>query len=141
MGAREYLQQLRALDVRMQQLTEQYHELRATAATLSATRYDREPVSGSKCPCGLEKTIIGYMTLAEKLEERRAAFFAIRQRIIDEIQSLSDYRQVQVLYKHYVLYKTLAVVADEIGYSLSHVKGLQTKGLAEIQKIIDRREN
>lgn len=116
-------------------------ELRATAATLSATRYDREPVSGSKCPCGIEKAIIGYMTLAEKLEERRAAFFAIRQRIIDEIQSLSDYRQVQVLYKRYVLYKPLAVVADEIGYSLPHVKGVQAKGLAEIQKIIDRRGN
>lgn len=141
MGAREYLQQLHTLDVRMQQLAEQYTELRATAATLSATRYDREPVSGSKCPCGLEKTIIGYMTLAEKLEERRTAFFAIRQRIIDEIQSLSDYRQVQVLYKRYVLYKPLAVVADEIGYSLSHVKGVQAKGLAEIQKIIDRRGN
>lgn len=125
----------------MQQLAEQYTELRATAATLSATRYDREPVSGSKCPCGIEKAIIGYMTLAEKLEERRAAFFAIRQRIIDEIQSLSDYRQVQVLYKRYVLYKPLAVVADETGYSLPHVKSLQAKGLVGIQKLIDRRGN
>lgn len=140
MGAREYLQQLHALDVRMQQLTEQYMELRATAATLSATRYDREPVSGSKCPYGLEKAIIGYLTLAEQIEERRTAFFVIRQRIIADIQSLSDYRQMQVLYMHYVLYKPLAVVADEIGYSLSHVKGVQTKGLAEIQKIIDKRE-
>ena len=140
MGAREYLQQLHALDVRMQQLTEQYKELRATAATLSATRYDREPVSGSKFPYGLEKAIIGYLTLAEQLEERRTAFFVIRQQIITDIQSLSDYRQMQVLYMHYVLYKPLAVVADEIGYSLSHVKGMQTKGLAEIQKIINQRE-
>lgn len=140
MGAREYLQQLHALDVRMQQLTEQYTELRATAATLSATRYDHEPVSGSKRPYGLEKAIIGYLTLAEQIEERRTAFFVIRQRIIADIQSLSDYRQMQVLYMHYVLYKPLAVVADEIGYSLSHVKGVQTKGLAEIQKIVDKRE-
>lgn len=78
---------------------------------------------------------ISHIERMEKLEhlidEEVVAIAEERHKIINEIQSLSKERHVDILYRHYVQFKTLVEIADEKNYTYDYVKKLHGYALAE----------
>ena len=64
-----------------------------------------------------------------------SAILQKRQEIVRTIEQVEDPLLYDILFKHYVEYKSLVRIADEMGYSEIHIKKKHLKAIAEIKKI------
>jgi DNA-directed RNA polymerase specialized sigma subunit len=133
--AKEYLQQLRRLDIQIMQMKDQQEMLRATL--LSATNPEDEHVSGGRLPGDTS-----VVNLVDKLDRQSreinrllAEFIEQRLRIIQEIHSLENPLHVQILFKRYVEYKKLDQIAEEMHYSYVHIIRLHGQALKSFSEL------
>ena len=73
--------------------------------------------------------------LDREIENTISNYLEIRKEIISTIEKLENTLYYDILYKKYVEYKNLIEIADEIGYSVQHVRFCHTKALEEVRKI------
>ena len=133
-NTQRYLYQVKILDTKIKQKQEQYKQLYESAHSVGAVRYDKEPVQTSRTSDALEKSVIRYLELEEEIKNEIINFQKIKQKIINEIQRLDDNRFINLLYKRYVEYKSLILVAKEMNYSYIHIKELHKKSLKAFEK-------
>ena len=62
-------------------------------------------------------------------------FLQKKQEIVRTIEQVEDPLLYNILFKHYVEYKSLVRIADEMGYSEIHMKRMHLKAIAEVKKI------
>lgn len=139
MTAKEYLQQLKAMDIRIEQRQKQVDELRALAFGCGS-RKDGERVQTSRSPDALEKNIVKYVDIERECDKAIDEYIDFKNAIIGEIQALADWRYVQLLYKRYVEYKGFGKIAREMGYSydsIIHMHGGALKTFEEKYTFID----
>ena len=130
MNAKEYLEQIQLLDVKIQQDLERLEEMKHSALGMRAIRYDTDKVqvSPSDKLCADTARIIDFDEYINREIDR---FTDQKERVIQQIQGMSNANHVKLLFKVYVQYKTLKQAAAEmkISYSYSvelHKKALQT---------------
>lgn len=128
MNAQRYLQQIKILDTKIKQKEDQYFEIYNTPTNIGA-RYDKELVQTTRTGDKTEKLVIKYLQFEEEISEQKLKFYEIKNRIINEIQELSDDRYINVLYKRYVEYKNYEVISKEMRYSFDYVKELHRYSL------------
>ena len=124
-----YLCQIKILDTKIKQKQEQYNQLYESAHSIGAVRYDREPVQTSKTNDAIERSIIRYLELEEEIKDETLNFQKTKHKIINEIQELDDDRFINLLYKKYVEYKPMNMIAEEMCYSYDYVKELHRNSL------------
>ena len=129
MNAQSYLQQIKILDTKIKQKENQYFEIYNAATNAGAIRYDKELIQTTRIGDRTEKLVIKYLKLEEEISEQKLKFHEIKNRIINEIQELSDDRYINVLYKRYVEYKNYEVISKEMRYSFDYVKELHRYSL------------
>lgn len=133
MTAKGYLQQLKAMDIRIDQRQKQVDELRALAFGCGS-RKDGERVQTSRSPDALEKNIVKYVDIERECDKAIDEYIDFKNVIIGEIQALEDWRYVQLLYKRYVEYKGFGKIAREMEYSydsIVHMHGTALKAFEE----------
>ena len=134
MNAKEYLQQLKKLDIQIAQRRDQLEELRLMI--LSAADPSREHVTGGKKPA--DAAVVDYISRLEdrekEISEMIAAYLDLKAKIIDEIQSLPNPLHVQILYKRYVEYKKMERIAREMHYGYKYISDLHRNALQNFQK-------
>jgi len=118
--AKEYLEQLKAVDVRIQQDLERLEELKYSASGLRAITYDSDKVQVSPSD-RLGAAVARYVDLDEKINAEIDRFVDLKNHVIEQIQGLDDPAYIQILFKVYVQYKTLKESAPEVGYSYSTI--------------------
>ena len=128
-NTQRYLCQIKILDTKIKQKQEQYNQLYESAHSVGAVRYDREPVQTSKTNDAIERSIIRYLKLEEEIKDETLNFQKTKHKIINEIQELDDYRFINLLYKKYVEYKPMNMIAEEMCYSYDYVKELHRNSL------------
>ena len=114
--AKEYLEQLKSIDVRIQQNLERLEELKSSASGVRAITYDSDKVQVSPSD-RLGSMVARYVDLDEKINKDIDKFVDVKNKVIEQIQGLSDPAHIQILFKVYVQYKTLKETAPEVGYS------------------------
>lgn len=122
--AKEYLQQIRRLDRLIEHRIKERDSLR-TFDGVSGISYDGDPVQTS--PDGsapFERTVEKLIALEAQLDNLIDEFVETRNRIIGEIHGLPNTNHVDLLYKRYVEYKTLEVIAVEMNYSYERIRHL-----------------
>ena len=124
-----YLCQIKILDTKIKQKQEQYEQLYESAHSVGAVRYDKEPVQTSRTGDAFEKSVIRYLELEKEIKNETLNFQEIKQKIINEIQELDDDRFINLLYKKYVEYKPMNMIAEEMCYSYDYVKELHRNSL------------
>lgn len=134
MNTQKYLHQVKILDTKIKQKQEQYKQLYESARSVSAIRYDKEPVQTSRTGDALEKSVIRYLELEEEIKNEIINFQETKQKIINEIHKLNDNRFINLLYKRYVEYKSLILIAKEMNYSYIHIKELHKNSLKAFEK-------
>ena len=134
MKAKEYLQQLKLLDVKIDQKLKQAGDLRQMAQATGALDYSKDRVQTSSSGDALSNAVIKYLSLEEEIDRQIDQFVDLKNQIINQIQGLKDVNYVQILFKRYVEYKKLEVIAVEMDYTYPYVRALHGYALQEFER-------
>lgn len=130
---KEYLRQLRTAEIKIEQKEEELERLKASLESIS-TGTDSERVQTTpKDRLSEEVPIIA--DLEEEINVDLGALLMLRNKIINEIQSMDNPVYINILYKRYVQYKSLEEIAVEMSYSYVHIRRLHGYALIQFSKI------
>lgn len=134
MKAKEYLQQLQRLDTVINQKIKELDDLRLKSRSTGSIDYSKERVQTS--PSGdapFVKLIGRIVDLEAEINAEIDAFIDEKHKIINQIQGLKNSKYIEILYKHYVEFKRLEVVAVEMNFTYQYVVELHGYALKDFQ--------
>jgi len=130
MKVRKYLNQIRKLDIMINQRIREKEQLRQMAFATGGMDYSGDRVQTS--PDGTPRQL----KLIEKAADMEIEINAmvdkmidVRHMIIEQIQNLPDHRYVQILFKRYVEYKSFEQIAVDMSYTYKWVCDLHGAAL------------
>ena len=133
MKAKEYLQQLKRLDTLINQKIQELGELRAMS-TVGSVDYSKERVqSNHSQDAPFVSVIYKIIELEEEINAEIDKFVDEKHLIINQIQALNDPKYIEILYKHYVEFKRLEVVAVEMNFTYQYVVELHGYALKNFE--------
>lgn len=134
MKAKEYLQQLQRLDTVINQKIKEVQDLRLKSQSTGSVDYSKERVQSS--PSGdapFVKPICRIIDLEAEINAEIDTFVDEKHKIINQIQALQNPKHIDILYKHYVEFKRLEIVAVEINFTYQYIVELHGTALKEFQ--------
>lgn len=134
MKAKEYLQQLQKLDIVINQKLQELYELKKLQ-DIKAIDYTKEKVQSSRQNgANFETILIKIIDMENEINDEIDRFIDKKHRMINQIQNLDNTKYMQVLYKRYVEYKRLEMVACEMAYTLQYVVLLHGQALKDFEQ-------
>jgi DNA-directed RNA polymerase specialized sigma subunit len=131
--AKQYLDQLRVIDTKINQKMEELSELMTAATSTGAIDYSKDRVQTSP-QNALESRICKYVDLNDEINREIDEFVDIKHRVTKEIQELNVDYYIKILFKVYVQYKDLKVTANEVGLSYAYVRNLHKEALKAFEQ-------
>ena len=129
---KEYLRQLRRLELYIEQRQEELNRLRELIGSHAIDYGER--VQTSPSADSIPNEVIRRAELEADISRKIERFLQLKHKIINEIQSLDNAVYASILYKRYVEYKSLEEIAVEMNYSYIHIKRLHGYALLEFKK-------
>lgn len=142
MTAKQYLGQLKILDIKIKQRRREYNQLLSDAMCNASPTLKQDKVQTSISGDPMGDRLIKAADIEQEIDKLTRMLIAERHRIIGEIHMLNDARYIQILYLHYVEHKRLEDVADIMvktngeSYSYDHIASLHGMALQDFEKII-----
>lgn len=133
MDGKEYLEQIRTINLKILAISEEIAEIRSVLG-VQAIRYDRIPGTTSNT----DKTFTLICQLIDKQNELMQEYVYLsdkKQEIKGVLYRLSKQVYAEILYKKYFEFKKMPEIANEMYYSLDHIKKLHRDALAEVEEI------
>ena len=124
MKAKEYLEQVTLLNEKINQKQLQYNELIQTATSTAAVMYDKEKVQTSISSDKMSNIVSKYIDLQNEINYDIDCLIKLRNKIINEIQTLSNVKFIKILFMRYIQDKRLEEIAVELNYSYQYVRRL-----------------
>lgn len=134
MKAKEYLQQLQRLDTMINQKIKELGDLRLMSQSVGDIDYSKERVQSS--PSGdapFVKPVLCMIELEQEINTEIDRFVDEKHEIINQIQALQNPKHIDILYKHYVEFKRLEIVAVEMNFTYQYIVELHGTALKEFQ--------
>lgn len=134
MKAKEYLQQLQRLDTMINQKIKELGDLRLMSQSVCGIDYSKERVQSS--PSGdapFVKPVLRMIELEQEINAEIDRFVDEKHEIINQIQALQNPKHIDILYKHYVEFKRLEIVAVEMNFTYQYIVELHGTALKEFQ--------
>ena len=134
MTAKEYLSQIRVLDTKINQRLRQQEELKEIIYSVSSINTEDEKVKG-----GVKNSynkIDKYIDMEQEIDNIIDEFVDLKNKIIWEIHQLKNPLFLDILYKKYVEFKTLELIAVEMNYNYNYVRRKHGEALKYFDKII-----
>ena len=136
MKPKEYLLQVQKLDEMINERKVEKSELKKFDG-VSAIDYSGDKVQSSpKGDAPFTKSVERIIDLEKEIDEMIDRFVDLKHQIINEIQSLSNDTYMKILFKKYIEYKRLEVIAVELGYSYQYVRVMHGYALQEFEKAV-----
>lgn len=135
MTAKEYLKKLQRLDTVITQKISELGDLRIMSRSVGGIDYSKERVQTS--PFGdatFVKMISRMCDLEVEINAEIDKFVEEKHKIINQIQNLKNPKHIDMLYKHYVEFKRLEVVAVEMNYTYQYARELHGLALQDFEK-------
>lgn len=121
------------LRIKIEKLQRQRDELESLAAGVRGTDYSKSPSHGGE-PSTIADTVLGLVTMDQKIAGKVAEYTAAVDEITQTINSLDDERLSTLLYMRYVQGARMEKIACEMNYTYRHVKRLHRRGISVISK-------
>lgn len=134
MKAKEYLQQLQRLDTMINQKIKELGDLRLMSQSVGGIDYSKE--RGQSSPSGdapFVKPVLRMIELEQEINTEIDRFVDEKHEIINQIQALQNPKHIDILYKHYVEFKRLEIVAVEMNFTYQYIVELHGTALKEFQ--------
>ena len=106
MKAKDYLKQVELLDEKIDQRNKQIDDLRQMAVAGKGIDYSKDKIQTSVSGDAISEIVIKYIELENDLNKQIDEFVDLKNKIINEIQSLKDINYVKLLY-NCLLYTSL----------------------------------
>lgn len=130
MTAKEYLQQIRRIDIIIKHKTDELNSFRSTLPLLPSQDLSSDRVQTSAaCEAEYTRSIERILEMEAEIDKYKAA----RDKILSQIHGMSNINHMQVLYKRYVECKRLETIAHEMGYSCDHVRRMNWQALRDFE--------
>ena len=142
MTAKEYLRQIKRLEIQIEQRRIERDALFASAMGISSPKLTPDKVQTSVAGDQMGDKLAEAADIKEEVDALISKLIEDRHRIIGEIHSLKDARYIQVLYLHYVEGKKLEDVAEIMRktngkpYSYDHIASLHGLALQEFDRVV-----
>jgi hypothetical protein len=142
MTAKEYLRQIKRLEIKIDQRRQERDRLLSDAMGNGSPRLSRDRVQTSVSGDTMGEKLAECADIQTEIDWLINKLIADRHRIIGEIHTLTDARYIQILYLHYVEGKRLEDVAEIMRktngkpYSYDHIASLHGMALQEFDRII-----
>ena len=135
MTVKEYLNQVRMLDIKIKNELEELNHLRELSTSLGGFSFE-EKVQTSKATGDTIGIAVGkIIDLQRKINNDIVKLKKTRNKILDDIEKVEDINCYDLLYKRYVLYKTREEIAVDMNYSIRKIYYLHGEALKKIQAI------
>lgn len=139
MNAREYLEKLRSLDIRIDELIRQHDEMLDTLALLKSMDYTKDRVQVS--PEGGA----GYENTVEKVVDSEAEIVRLIDDLVDmkreaevHIEKMEKPEEKQLLRYRYLLNFKFEQIAEVMSYTNRHIYRLHDTALESFQTVLDK---
>lgn len=123
---KEYLRQLRTAEIKIEQKEEELERLKSSLESIS-TGTDSERVQTTPRD-KVSEDVPQMVDLKREIESDIKELLILKNKIINEIQSMDNPVYINILHKRYVQYKSLEEIAVEMSYVYVHTRRLH--GLA-----------
>ena len=127
--AKEYLNQIKELNVAIRHRQMEVEELREAVMNSSAKLDANRIRTDSPDQDQLAARIARYCDMEKEVDAMVNELIELKHTIIGQIQQLGDARYMEVLWMRYVDLQPFDEIADQMGYSLQHVFMLHGQAL------------
>ena len=134
MSAKDYLKQLKLLDIQIKQKVEELESLKSAVTGLSGIDYAKDPVMTSRPgEAPYVQTVNRMIDLSAEINREIDDFADKKHLIIDQIQGLGNADEVDLLYYRYIQYLTFEKIADKMYYSTRHIFVIHRRALQHFE--------
>lgn len=132
MKAREYLQQIRIMDIKIGQRITELSQMRDRISIISGIDYSKDRVQTS--PTTGNKQIETLVDLEAEISRMINKEAELKHRIIGEIQQLENPIYVDVLFRRYVDCQYFEEIAVDMMYSYSRIRHIHADALRAFER-------
>lgn len=134
MTTKEYLAQIRRLDMQIQNKLSDVYKLKTMACSVNISDSgERVKTSGDKDRLG--NAVAKIVDLEKEIDSMVDSFVSKRKRIIEQIDNISDDDEYNVLSMRYVGGKTFDEIAKATNWSIRKVFSIHGKALQDFEKL------
>lgn len=135
MRAKEYLGQIRILDVKINNKIRQRDELLSHIMSISASENTPDRVQTQRNLDPLGNDMVRYLDMEREISSMINTMIITKDKLIGQIHQLSNPNHIELLFKRYVECKTWEQIADEMHYTLRWVYSLHGSALQEFTTV------
>lgn len=133
MEAREYLEQIEIMELKIKQRKKELLALKLSATGTGSLNITDKVMSSGSSSDKMSDTVIEYIELEESIKKEIKRLNLKRNEIIGKIHKLKKKEHIDILYKKYVEYKSLMQIGEEMDYSYEYAKILHRKAIKEFE--------
>lgn len=137
MTAKEYLDQLRMLELKAKHETDFVDELREKAYGLKAVNYSKDNVQSGRSGAK-EDLIIKIVDMEREGNLHLERYLNYKRQIVDRIHMLNNQQYADILYKRHVEYKSFGEIAEEMNFCDVWVQKLYKRALISFGQLLNR---
>ena len=136
MTSKDYLNQIRKLDVLISIKKEELEVLYAKA-TVQSIKYGGDGFTNATRDVHKhERLCSAIIELEDKINDYIVDLLNKKQEVLDTIDKLVDHDEIQVLYLRYFKYLKWEEIAIKMNYSYMHIHRIHSKALEHVQELI-----
>lgn len=141
MRAKKYLGQLKSIHNSMERRKTELEEIRELSTSIGSFDYSKDMVDTSKTSDALERKVLNIVDREFTYLDAISSYLDKKNQIIAEIESLDDgsdekKNYTELLYKRYVEFKTLEMIACEMAFNYGYIKHLHGEALVYFDETI-----
>lgn len=137
MKAKEFLSQVRSLDVSIQNKLDELEKLRDKTKSVTSPWSDEEPVQHTRNVHALEQAIARIVDLEEEIASDIAFMQVKRAEVMDVISKAGDWQEERLLYLRYFKHECWEKIAVTMNISIRHVYRLHGRALQDIEAYLE----
>ena len=135
--AREYLEQVKLLDVHINSRLEELAQLKALATKTTST-WSAEPGGGSGSQDKMGNAVAKIIDMQQEINDAIDAFVCKKNEVRTLLEKIKNPDQLEILFKVYFQYETLTQAACEMGMTHRNACYIHGDALSEVERIMNR---
>ena len=133
--AKDYLMQVEILSEKIEQEKEQLQYLEENAGGVKGMDYSSERVQTSPRADNIESNVVSRMMLPDRIERDQERRDSLMYKLTDDINRLSNKKQVEVLHRRYVKLEGIGEIAKKMELSDDWVKHIHSSAIKSFANV------
>jgi hypothetical protein len=138
MTAKEYLQQIRKIDLLIQNKLEQAQELRSKLEVKGINFESDGSTSATRNVTKMNDLIVSVVTLEEEINQQIDLLINKKREVMELIDSLDNADEISLLYKRYFNYKKWEEIAVDMNYTYRGILKIHGRALQNLEKVFTK---